>query len=71
MSAAQLNAFETAAASWEAKFGDPITVNVDIAFDNLGPGILGSTATARTSVSYGATIGNIRGLPSGACRCHG
>jgi hypothetical protein len=53
MTAAQLAAFESAAASWEAKFGDPITVNLNVAFNDLASNILGSTSTARTSPSYG------------------
>lgn len=49
MSAAQLNAFNMAAGFWESRFSDPITVKVNIAFDNLDPGILGSTRSQRTT----------------------
>lgn len=52
MSAAQLAAFQEAANDWENTYSDPITVNVDIAFNNLDNDILGSTRTARTTQSY-------------------
>lgn len=52
MTAAQLSAFEEAAAIWMGLFDDPITVNVNIAFESLGSGILGSTSTARTTCPY-------------------
>lgn len=40
---AALAAFNRAAASWEAKISDPITVTIDADFSALGSGILGST----------------------------
>lgn len=55
-SAEQLAAFEEAAKSWENSYGDPVTVYVNIAFENLQSGILGSTSTARTSPSYATLL---------------
>ncbi len=52
MSASQLNAFQEAANDWENTFNDPITVYIDIAFDDLENNILGSTRTARTTHPY-------------------
>jgi len=52
MTVEQLNAFQKAADSWEAIFSDPVTVNINIAFEPLGSGILGSTSSARTTHSY-------------------
>jgi len=52
MSTQQLSAFEEAASLWTGLFDDPITVNVNIAFESLGSGILGSTSTARTTCPY-------------------
>ncbi|MEL7449620.1 MAG: NF038122 family metalloprotease [Pseudomonadota bacterium] len=49
MSAAQLSAFQQAAQDWQDTFSDPITVYIDIAFDDLDDFILGSTRTARTT----------------------
>lgn len=52
LTTAQRNAFESAATAWESTYADPITVTLNIGFDNLGPGILGSTLTTRTTHSY-------------------
>ena len=49
MTAAQLNAFTTAANIWEGIYFDPITVNINIEFAPLGSGILGSTSTRRVT----------------------
>ncbi|MBW8015537.1 MAG: hypothetical protein FVQ82_05060 [Planctomycetes bacterium] len=52
MTADQLGAFLEAASIWEAKFSDPVTVHINIAFDSLPFGVLGSTGSARTTHSY-------------------
>jgi hypothetical protein len=52
MSAQQLSAFQTAANFWSGKFSDPVTVYLDIGFNNLGPNILGSTGSSYVSTSY-------------------
>ena len=57
MTAAQLNAFTQGAQIWQSAFTDPVTVNINIAFDAPSsfprPSILGSTLAARTTSSYG------------------
>jgi T5SS/PEP-CTERM-associated repeat protein len=61
MTAEQLAAFEAGAAMWESTFDDPITVTVNIAFNDLGnPQILGSTMTQLTTHPYK----NVRGVLS-------
>lgn len=52
MSAVQLAAFQTAATYWESRFSDPTTVYIDIAFDDLGPNILGGTRSTFTTANY-------------------
>lgn len=52
MTADQLAAFEAAAALWEAKLADPITVKLNIEFASLDPNILGSTRSQRTTHPY-------------------
>jgi hypothetical protein len=52
MSAQQLNAFQTAANFWSSKFSDPVTVYLDIGFNNLGPNILGSTGSNYVATTY-------------------
>ncbi|MYM26491.1 PEP-CTERM sorting domain-containing protein [Duganella sp. FT135W] len=52
MSGAQLHAFQTAANYWSGKLSDPVTVYLDIGFNNLGPNILGSTGSSFVSTSY-------------------
>jgi len=57
MSDDQREGFEEAAALWTSLFDDPITVEVDISFENLLSGILGSTSVARTTCAYYAVRG--------------
>ena len=52
MSAAQLAAFQAGAAEWESRFMDPITVVVNISFQNLTYPILGQTRSAMTTHDY-------------------
>lgn len=52
MSAAQLNAFQTAANYWSGKLADNVTVYVNIAFDNLPANVLGSTNSAYVGLGY-------------------
>ena len=55
MTAAQMAAFSTAAGIWENRFNDPITVQINVAWDVpsyfSGPTILASTKTARTTIN--------------------
>jgi hypothetical protein len=54
MSAQQLAAFQTAGDYWSSQLSDPVTVYLDIGFDNLGARILGSTTPAYQVSSYGS-----------------
>ncbi len=47
-------AFIDAGARWSALFSDNITVNMTVGTATLNPGVLASTGSARTSVSYGS-----------------
>jgi hypothetical protein len=47
--------FGAAGNLWSSIFSDPITINVDIDFDNLGAGILGSTGNNTIDATYAAT----------------
>lgn len=47
--------FANAAAMWEGAFTDDVTVRVDWDFSTLGPGILGSTSSTKTNISYAST----------------
>ena len=57
MSQQAINAFAQAGARWSALFNDPVTVNINIDFSALGPGILGSTSTSEWW-GYYSTIHN-------------
>jgi hypothetical protein len=52
MTAAQLTAFNAAADIWEGTFFDPITININIEFAPLDPGVLGSTQARRVTHPY-------------------
>ncbi len=45
MSTTALNGFADAASLWENTFSDPVTVRLDVGFQSLDPGILGSTGS--------------------------
>jgi hypothetical protein len=47
-----LAGFQEAATFWESMFTDSVTVNLTIAFDSLGEGILGGASSTRTVQSY-------------------
>lgn len=47
-----LAGFQEAASFWESMFTDEITVNLSIAFDSLGAGILGSTGSTGIQWTY-------------------
>ncbi|GHE91755.1 NF038122 family metalloprotease [Thalassotalea profundi] len=47
-----LAGFQEAASFWESMFTDNITVNLSIAFDSLGAGILGSTGSTAIQWTY-------------------
>ena len=49
--------FEEAAALWESVFVDPVTVRLDVGFQSLGSGILGSTGSEKVGAFY-SDIGN-------------
>ncbi len=44
--------FNTSANNWSSILSDPITVNLTIDFQSLGPGILGSTSTTTQFATY-------------------
>ncbi len=47
--------FQNAASRWSALFKDPITINLDIGFQDLGnAGIIGSTNAVESNYSYGS-----------------
>lgn len=52
MSAEQLGAFQTAANYWSSRLTDNVTVYVNIAFNDLGSGILGSASSSFTTINY-------------------
>jgi len=47
-----IDGFAAAGQRWSALFTDSVTVNVNIAFPSLGPGILGSTSSTRGTIGY-------------------
>jgi hypothetical protein len=47
-----LAGFEEAAARWSSVFNDPINITLNVGFQTLDAGILGSTATTRGTVPY-------------------
>ena len=47
-----IEGFRAAGEMWSALLRDPITVNLDIGFRNLGAGILGETDLIETTVTY-------------------
>ncbi len=47
--------FQAAANLWEGFLLDPVTVNLDVGFDTLAPGVLGSASSVKGTVSYAAT----------------
>jgi len=55
MTAAQMTAFESAAQIWENRFSDPITVTLNVAWDDASEfssaSVLAATTTARTSIA--------------------
>lgn len=44
--------FEAAANFWEARFTDPITINLDVGFRSLAPNVIGQTGSASAVVNY-------------------
>ena len=50
-----VDGFGEAGDLWSAIFDDPITINVDIDFDNLGVGILGSTGNVTAQSDFSPT----------------
>jgi hypothetical protein len=57
MSAQQLAAFQAAANYWSSKLSDPVTVYLDIGFNNLGQNILGSTSSTFAVTDYNSIHG--------------
>ncbi|MDJ0689145.1 MAG: NF038122 family metalloprotease [Xenococcaceae cyanobacterium MO_188.B32] len=47
-----LSGFQEAAAIWESKFTDPITINLNIGFRSLSPNVLGTTGSRNNVYSY-------------------
>ncbi|QNA97705.1 NF038122 family metalloprotease [Massilia sp. Se16.2.3] len=54
MDARALAGFQAAADNWSRVLHDNVTVNLNIGFSALGPGVLGSTGSTRGTVSYDA-----------------
>lgn len=52
MTAVQLAAFQAAGNYWSSKLNDNVTIYMNIAFSSLGSGILGSTGSNFTTVTY-------------------
>ncbi len=52
MSASALQGFTDAATEWESLFFDPVTVRVDVGFESLGPGVLGSASSETLGGSF-------------------
>lgn len=52
-----LDAFNRAAAQWEARISDPITVQIDAALASLGPNILGGAISSRVFAPYATSVG--------------
>lgn len=52
MTATQLGAFQAAGNYWSGQLTDNVTVYMNIAFNSLGAGILGSTGSTFTTVNY-------------------
>jgi hypothetical protein len=52
-----LGGFQAAANYWQSKFADNITVNIDIGFTALGPGILGSTGSTDLAFTTSSIVG--------------
>lgn len=44
--------FEAAANFWEARYTDPITINLDVGFQSLSPGVIGQTGSSSAAVNY-------------------
>lgn len=55
MPQAAIDGFTTAANRWSAVPGNSITINLDIGFSDLGPGIIGSTSSTAGEISYNGT----------------
>lgn len=51
--------FLAAAALWEAIFTDNVTVNLDVGFQDLDPGILGQAGSVQAIYTYTAATGNL------------
>lgn len=47
-----IDGFEDAGALWSAIYDDDVTVNIDIGFRSLRPGVLASTGSQRVTVTY-------------------
>ncbi|MBX3112291.1 MAG: NF038122 family metalloprotease [Fimbriimonadaceae bacterium] len=52
MDANAVAGFQAAADRWSALFKDPVTININIGFTQLGQGILGSTSSTASTKSY-------------------
>ena len=50
-----IDGFNAAASLWSARLANNITVNVNIGYTSLAPGVLGSTGSASGEVGYAAT----------------
>lgn len=61
MNAVQLSAFQAAASYWSGRLSDNATVYVNIAFNDLGTNVLGSTTSTVMTLTYSALRGQLAG----------
>jgi hypothetical protein len=55
-----IDGFNAAGALWSSVLSDPVSVNVNIDFKALNPGVLGESGTASQSFSYGQVYNALR-----------
>ncbi len=61
-----VDGFNRAGALWETLLTDDITVNVEIGFEQLSPGVLGSTRSNRITASYADFVMALNSQPQSA-----
>ena len=56
-----LSGFQLAANYWQSQLADSVTVNIDVGFSALGPGILGSASSSGLGFSASGVLGALAG----------
>ena len=56
-----IDGFVAAGALWSDIYTDDITINIDIGFEQLSPGVLGQTGSERTTATYAEFLAAIAG----------